>query len=198
MGNTNTKETVFKSGWFKRPTYRIPALLFHENNFLAFCEKRLNGTKDYGPMNMVLRRGCLSDEGINWEPEVKLYPENDSKDTDKKRPMNPVPIDVGKNHIILMFNTYPENTPSSVMQQSNTRLWQIRIKHSYDGGKTWSISQQLPVDHIFSDSKKRPIPSYCAVGPGHSIKLESGRLVVTGNIAWPKSVGESKRFNGWN
>ncbi|XP_033120946.1 sialidase-3-like [Anneissia japonica] len=29
--------------------------------------------------------------------------------------------------------------------------------------------------------------------PGHSIKLESGRLVVTGNIAWPKSVGEKNQ-----
>ncbi|XP_033120363.1 sialidase-3-like [Anneissia japonica] len=184
-------KTVFESSQDTKPTYRIPALVFHENYFLAFCEKRFDGHWDIGKMDLVLRRGHLGDDGVKWEPEVTLYPEND---TDKlMRPMNPVPIVVGEGHIILMFNTFPKDTPEKVIKATPTPpgklpLWQLLIKHSTDGGKTWKNYQQLPVGDIFSGFNS--VPSTCAVGPGHGIKLESGRLVVTGNIAWK---GEDNR-----
>ena len=73
---------------------RIPALVYHNYRFLAFSEKRLNGFKDYGPMEMVMRRGYLEEANhVTWGKGVIVYRGWDCDDP--VRAMNPVPIVVG-------------------------------------------------------------------------------------------------------
>ncbi|XP_071940874.1 sialidase-3-like [Antedon mediterranea] len=190
MGGSTSKETVFKSSYWSTPTYRIPALVFQEDHFLAFSEKRLTGSKDYGPMKMVVKRRLFKGDNVNWSPETSIYPATETG----KRPMNPVPIVINETNVILLFNTYPENMPQSDVRNSDTRVWNLLITQSHDGGETWEPSRELPVDKIFSNFKSG-VPSYCAVGPGHAIKLDSGKLIVSGNVGWPKSKNtKSKPF----
>ncbi|XP_033099279.1 sialidase-4-like [Anneissia japonica] len=103
----------------------------------------------------------------------------------KKRPMNPIPIVVGEGHIILMFNTYPESISSHGMSKER-HIWDTLIKYSNDGGKHWSLAQPVFILEHFNNRS----PYYCAIGPGHGIKLDSGRLVVTGHTKSPDEMGQ--------
>ena len=63
-----TAITLFDRGTNGYHTYRIPALVTAANgDLLAFGEGRVNGIKDNGNVDIVLRRS--SDGGVTWAPQ---------------------------------------------------------------------------------------------------------------------------------
>ncbi len=60
-----TGTTVFESGTEGHKTYRIPAIVGLPNKtLLAFCEGRVNGSGDFGDINIVLKKS--TDGGATW------------------------------------------------------------------------------------------------------------------------------------
>ena len=56
---------VFQSGEEGYATFRIPAIIKAANGtLLAFCEGRVNGSADFGNLDIVLKTS--SDEGETW------------------------------------------------------------------------------------------------------------------------------------
>ena len=41
--------------------------MYHKDTFLAFCEARLDTSKDVGRMDIILRRGKRKDMEVEWE-----------------------------------------------------------------------------------------------------------------------------------
>src|SRR5258705_1145752 len=57
---------VFVSGTEGHKSYRIPAIIDLPNgDLLAFCEGRVNGSNDFGDINIVMKRS--SDKGRAWQ-----------------------------------------------------------------------------------------------------------------------------------
>ena len=58
---------VFKSGTEGHKSYRIPAVIrLPDGELLAFAEGRVNGSNDFGDINIVLKRS--RDNGKTWGP----------------------------------------------------------------------------------------------------------------------------------
>ena len=76
---------VFKSGAEGHKSYRIPAIIrLPDGQLLAFAEGRVNGSNDFGDINIVLKRSC--DSGKTWGPISTVV------DYDKLQAGNPAPV----------------------------------------------------------------------------------------------------------
>ena len=66
-------------------SYRIPAIIrLPDGQLLAFAEGRVNGSNDFGDINIVLKRS--SDNGKTWGPISTVV------DYDKLQAGNPAPV----------------------------------------------------------------------------------------------------------
>ncbi|XP_072014622.1 sialidase-4-like isoform X2 [Amphiura filiformis] len=138
--------------------FRLPALIYHQGTFLAFCEGRY-GTADSSVADMVLRRGTLKGSKVTWG-QIQVVASEKEKNI---RLHNHVPlIDHQKNVILLLYKS------------ADRSLFLIK---STDIGQTWS----KPVDIADQIFKKAPndVKSF-SPGPGHGVQLKSGRLVIQG------------------
>ncbi len=57
---------IFGQGDYGYNTFRIPAIVYNRRTFLAFCEARKSSFRDWGSMDLVLRRGILKDGEVLW------------------------------------------------------------------------------------------------------------------------------------
>lgn len=148
------KTDIFEGGKGGYVTYRIPALVMTtKGTLLAFCAAR----KDFGDwsdIDIALRRS--TDGGKTWDaPRIIADAGTGTAD-------NPVPI-VDRRTGAIHF------------------LYQVNYAHVYyvrsdDDGATFS----KPVDITATVEKFRPEYDWKVVapGPGHSIQLRNGRLLV--------------------
>ncbi|XP_061559089.1 sialidase-3-like [Phycodurus eques] len=182
MGNTPSKSdggdeppktTLFE----KEPsgiTYRIPALLYlrHSGTFLAFAEKR-SSSRDCDAKLLVMRRGVQSDDGsVQWlsseELSTACLPDH--------RTMNPCPVfEKNTSTLFLFFVCILGNTSEHrqiITGKNKTRLCYVR---SGDDGHTWSEANDVTESVIGQAIRKW---ATFAVGPGHGVQLENGRLII--------------------
>ncbi len=133
------------------PIYRIPAMVVsNKGTILAFCEGRKTGIFDHGNIDLVLKRSF--DNGKTWGPLQVIQSEG--------------------------FKTW--GNPAPVVDRQTGRIWlpfclnnnRVFVVYSDDDGKTWSEPREI------TDDVKRPGWGWYATGPGHSIQLSSGRLLV--------------------
>ncbi len=76
---------VFEGGKEGHKIYRIPAIIDLPNgDFLAFAEGRVNGSDDFGDVNLVMKRS--EDGGKSWSAIQMLV------DYDKLQAGNPAPV----------------------------------------------------------------------------------------------------------
>lgn len=151
-----TQVDVFTGGRNGYHTYRIPALVVTtKGTVLAFCEGRKNNAKDYGDIDLLLKRS--HDGGRSWSEQVVLYEEGKGADITIG---NPCPI-VDKQGVIHLLFT-----------RDNKRLFYTK---SMDDGQTWS----KPQEHTGILSGFAYPLIRIATGPVHGISLRSGRLVAT-------------------
>ncbi|XP_040892123.1 sialidase-3-like [Toxotes jaculatrix] len=169
---TLQKQTVFKSE--EGRVYRIPALFYETKSetILAFAERRETAA-DTSTEKLVVAKGKVScsERSIQWtEPE-------EVKEACKHhhRPMNPCPVYDKKNSKLFLFFICIEGKLSDWDQidkgTNKTRLCYIT---SEDHGDNWSEEVTDLTDKL---DEIKDWATF-AVGPGHGLQTESGRLIV--------------------
>ncbi|XP_026025074.1 sialidase-3-like [Astatotilapia calliptera] len=168
------KQPVFESKEAAQCVYRIPALLYEKESktLLAFAEQRKT-SDDASGEKLVMRTGKMkedSEKTVEWS-ELKQLEKALIKGY---RPMNPCPVYDKVNNKLFLFFICVEDCITEHDQieyyDNRTRLCYIT---SEDLGETWSDVTDL-TDKL-SEIKNW---STFAVGPGHGIQTESGRLII--------------------
>lgn len=163
-----TQSTLWRSGQDGYHTYRIPALaVTTAGTALAFCEGRRNSRHDHGEIDLLVRRS--TDNGDSWsEPRVVVAGSGQTAG-------NPAPVvDRMTGRIWLPFvRNDPLGTVERVVRRESWR--HPYMTFSDDDGRTWAE----PID--VKDQVMEPAWTWYAFGPGHSIQLASGRLLIPCN-----------------
>uniref|UniRef100_A0A8C8S145 exo-alpha-sialidase n=1 Tax=Pelusios castaneus TaxID=367368 RepID=A0A8C8S145_9SAUR len=169
---TSEKVTLFPQDPQSRLTYRIPALLFiPPDTFLAFAEER-SSPRDEDAKILVLRRGTKKENTVEWGPMEPLT----SATKDGYRTMSPCPVYERESQTVFLFFNCVEGTVSE-QEQIKTGKNAARLCYvcSTDAGQTWCSLTDLTEQVIGKDLKNW---ATFAVGPGHGVQLNSGRLVI--------------------
>ncbi|NXR34524.1 NEUR3 protein, partial [Zosterops hypoxanthus] len=154
-------------------TYRIPALLYvpPDDSFLAFAEKR-SSSRDEDAKYLVLRRGRRHGSSVKWGPMEELS----ALTLPGHRTMNPCPLHDARSGTVFLFCICVKQGETEHYQiwsgRSATRLC---FASSTDGGHSWSTLRDVTNEAIGADLSRW---ATFAVGPGHGVQLDSGRLVV--------------------
>jgi len=144
---------------------RIPALVMtKQGSLLAFCEGRVGTASDWADMDMLMRRS--TDGGRSWEPIVVVVPRQGAMPTS-----NATPIVDANGTIHLLY------------QRGYANCYYIK---STDDGKSWTA----PVDitYAFDAFKSEYNWQVLAPGPGHSVQMTNGRLLVPVWICEPAKL----------
>lgn len=155
-------------------TYRIPALVYLRSSktFLAFAEKR-SSTSDNDAECLVMRRGHFRRDSVEWEVPMKEVKEAHRSEF---RTMNPCPVFEEKNGVLFLFFICVRKAVSEFWQiftgKNAARLCYVCSK---DEGATWSPLHDL-TESVIGDKMQNW--ATFAVGPGHGIQLQSGRLII--------------------
>ena len=133
------KTMVFQGGKEGHAIYRIPAIISLPNGeLLAFAEGRVNGSDDYGDVNLVMKRSA--DQGKSWSDIQTLV------DYDTLQAGNPAPVvDLfdpkhPQGVIFLFYNTGNNHEYDIRMNRGVREIWQIK---SYDLGKSWTAPENI-------------------------------------------------------
>ncbi|XP_021239823.1 sialidase-3 isoform X2 [Numida meleagris] len=166
------RETLFRQEGPGGVTFRIPALLHvPPRTLLAFAEKR-SSTRDEDAELLVLRRGQWNGHRVEWGPMEELS----ELTLPGHRTMNPCPLYEAASGTVFLFCICVERHVTEWHQimvgRSAARLC---CSSSPDRGRTWSPLRDLTDEAIGDD-----LPRWAtfAVGPGHGVQLDSGRLAV--------------------
>jgi sialidase-1 len=162
---TVERQDLWISGEGGYHTYRIPALIrTAAGSVLAFCEGRKHSRADAGEIDLLLRRS--RDGGRTWEPTLLVA-------TDPGMTCgNPAPVvDGASGTIWLPFCKNPAAGGESAIRAgaAERTVW---LTNSVDDGATWAEPVEI------SATVKRPDWSWYATGPGHGVRLRSGRLLI--------------------
>ncbi|KAM4836621.1 sialidase-4 [Thomomys bottae] len=154
-------------------TYRVPALLAVPPGpaLLAFAEQRLS-PDDSHAHRLVLRRGTLAGGSVRWGALRVL----ETAALDEHRSMNPCPVlDAGSGTIFLFFIAVLGHTPEAVQIATGRNAARLCCVTSRDAGLTWGSARDLTEEAIGPEVQDW---ATFAVGPGHGVQLQSGRLLV--------------------
>ncbi|XP_030120488.2 sialidase-3 isoform X1 [Taeniopygia guttata] len=165
-------ETLFRQAG--GVTYRIPALLYVplDDSFLAFAEKR-SSARDEDAKYLVLRRGCQHGTSVKqWGPMEELS----ALALPGHRTMNPCPLYDARSSTVFLFCICVEQGKTERCQiWSGCSAARLCFAISADGGRSWSTLRDVTDEAIGADLSRW---ATFAVGPGHGLQLDSGRLVV--------------------
>lgn len=174
---------VFPPGFNGIARYRIPGMVVTpKGTVLAYCEARRNDSSDWGEIEIHLRRS--TDGGKTWLPSqhiahhAKRIEGNPRKSTggeNEQTVNNPVAIvdhETGAIQFLYCVNY--------------ARCFSMR---STDDGLTWSTP--VEITSAFEPFRKKYDWKVIAVGPGHGLQINSGRLVVPMWLAYG-NVGDHK------
>lgn len=164
------KSDLFNAGSDGFAAYRIPGIVVtSKGTVLAYCEARKYDRRDFGEIEVHLRRS--TDGGKTWEPARQIahlgerIEGNPQKETDGEHEQtvnNPVAI---VDHVT--------GTIEFLYCINYARCFSIR---SMDDGQTWS--DPVEITDVFEPFREKYDWKVIATGPGHGIQLRNGRLVV--------------------
>ena len=156
---------LFVAGHDGYASYRIPSLaVTNSGSLLATCEARRHGPSDSGDIDLVLRRS--TDGGVTWGPMRVIA------DAGPDVFGNPCPVtdtDTGVIWMPMNWNLAEGDERKIVRGEAPRNVLMMR---SADDGLNWSE----PVD--LTGELKRPDWTWYATGPGHGIRLSTGRLLI--------------------
>ena len=180
--------SVFVSGRDGYKSYRIPAIIkAPDGALLAFAEGRVNGSDDFGNIEIVLKRS--SDRGKTWGPMTvvakygELQAGNPAPVVDLLDPRYP------KGRIFLFYNT---GTKSEGEVRNGNGVREVWYKTSVDNGKSWSEPVNITLQ-VHKPNQPGINPDYhftedwrsYANTPGHAMQYSSkpylGRIFIAAN-----------------
>ena len=179
---------VYSSGQEGHKTYRIPAIIKNkQGHLLAFAEGRVNGSGDFGDINIVLK--ISRDQGRTWSALATLV------DFQDLQAGNPTPIldttdpRFPKGRVFLFYNT-GNNHENEIREGKGLReVWYIT---STDGGLTWSSAVNI-TSQVHRPNQPSRNSAYTfkedwrhyANGPGHGMQFtqgpHAGRMLIAAN-----------------
>lgn len=186
---------VFVSGDDGYKSFRIPAIVgVTGGDLLAFAEGRVNGSNDFGNIDIVMKRS--NDQGKTWSKMQIIA------DYDKLQAGNPAPVmDLtdplySKGRLFLFYNT-GTNHEGEVRKGKGLR--EVWYKTSVDGGVSWSDAVNITTQ---THKPKMPDinPAYnfqedwrsYANTPGHGMQFTSGKYKGRIYVAANHSQGDPK------
>jgi sialidase-1 len=156
---------VFKAGDDGYHTFRIPALITtKKGTLLAFCEARKNSKSDTGDIDLVVKRS--RDNGKTWS-KMQIVADHGPDTIGNPSPV----VDRSTGTIWLPLTGNPGHIEEKqIMAGTGTRTaW---MTSSVDDGVHWTNPIEI------TTGVKQPDWTWYATGPGNSIQLKSGRLLV--------------------
>jgi sialidase-1 len=179
---------IYTSGQEGHKTYRIPAIIKNkQGHLLAFAEGRVNGSGDFGDINIVLK--ISRNQGRTWSTLTTLV------DYQDLQAGNPTPIldttdpRFPKGRIFLFYNT-GNNHENEIREGKGLReVWYMT---SIDGGLTWSKAVNI-TSQVHRPNQPSWNPTYAfkedwrhyANGPGHGMQFNqgphAGRILIAAN-----------------
>ncbi|MFD5566700.1 sialidase family protein [Streptomyces cadmiisoli] len=179
----------FRAGHEGYASYRIPAVVrTAAGTLLAFCEGRVDSGRDWGRIDIVLKRS--TDGGRSWGP-LRVAASNGGGLAG-----NPAPVVLDTGRVLLVQVRSAASAAEhlivrgEVSEADGRRVW---VQHSDDDGLTWSEPREI------TEQVKEPGWRWYATTPGHGIQLGTGRVVVPGNHTLPPAgtdVGDEAKYNG--
>ena len=192
---------VYEGGKEGHATYRIPAIIdLPSGELLAFAEGRVNGSNDYGDINLVLKRS--EDKGKTWTPLQTIV------DYDDLQAGNPAPVvdlldPAYPNGVLYLFYNTGNNHEYDIRMNKGVReVWMIR---SLDLGHSWeepvNITSQVhkPNNPTFNAAYTNPADwRHYANTPGHAFQFQNGaykgRIYVAANHSQGDAQDEFKDY----
>jgi sialidase-1 len=179
---------VFGANQEGHAIYRIPSVIVLPNGeLLAIAEGRVNGSNDYGDVNLVLKKS--KDQGLTWSG-LKLLVDHGGFQAG-----NPAPVvdlfdpQYPEGVVYVFFNTGNHHEYNIRMNEGVREVWYVR---STDMGNSWeipvNITQQV---HKVNNPKFNPAYQdpedwrHYANTPGHAFQFQEGpykgRIYVAAN-----------------
>jgi len=179
---------IYTSGQEGHKTYRIPAIIKNkQGHLLAFAEGRVNGSGDFGDINIVLK--ISRNQGRTWSTLSTLV------DYQDLQAGNPTPIldttdpRFPKGRIFLFYNT-GNNHENEIREGKGLReVWYMT---SIDGGLSWSKAVNI-TSQVHRPNQPSRNSAYAfkedwrhyANGPGHGMQFtqgpHAGRILIAAN-----------------
>jgi len=162
-----SQQDVFISGQGGYHTYRIPSILTTpKGTVLALCEGRKGSTSDSGDIDVVMRRSL--DGGASWSPLQVLA------DAGPHTMGNPSPVFDRETGILwlLLTRNHGDDKEAQIIAQKSKESRTVWVMQSRDEGETWTKPEEI------TSQVKLPNWTWYATGPGVSIQLKGGRLVI--------------------
>jgi len=179
---------IYTSSQEGHKTYRIPAIIKNkQGHLLAFAEGRVNGSGDFGDINIVLK--ISRNQGRTWSALTTLV------DFQDLQAGNPTPVldesdpRFPKGRIFLFYNT-GNNHENEIREGKGLReVWYMT---SIDGGLTWSKAVNI-TSQVHRPNQPSWNPTYAfkedwrhyANGPGHGMQFtqgpHAGRILIAAN-----------------
>jgi sialidase-1 len=165
------KSEVFPPGLGSITRYRIPGIVVTtKGTVLAYCEARKNDRKDWGEIEVHLRRS--TDGGKTWLPSQHIAHKAERIEGNPHRKDEVGAREQTVNNPVAIVNS--ETGAIEFLYCVNyARCFSMR---STDDGVTWSPPVEITAS--FEPFRKKYDWKVIATGPGHGIQLKSGRLVV--------------------
>ncbi len=158
---------LFEAGQGGYMTYRIPGMVrLGDGTLLAYAEARKDGAGDWADIDLVMRRS--EDGGNRWSERVVLA------DIGTETVNNVVAIaGRGKHEVHLVYCV------------NYARAY---YRHSVNAGR--SFSEPVEITSAFEPLRKQYDWNVIATGPGHGIRLKTGRLLIP---VWLSTGGKAHR-----
>uniref|UniRef100_A0A8C5RYX3 exo-alpha-sialidase n=1 Tax=Laticauda laticaudata TaxID=8630 RepID=A0A8C5RYX3_LATLA len=116
-------------------------------------------------------------KGLSPPPKKKTELQTVSSGLPNHRTMNPCPVYDKKNDIIFLFFICVRD---GISEQHQIRMRRNAVRLGYisseDGSRNWSSMTDL-TEQVMGDDEAQKWATF-AVGPGHGVQLNSGRLVI--------------------
>lgn len=187
---------VFMSGQEGHKSYRIPAIIRLPNgDLLAFCEGRVDGSDDFGDINIVAKRS--SDKGKTWSALQTIV------DYASLQAGNPAPvIDMTDpafpgGRLFLFYNT-GNNQEGEVRKGKGLR--EVWYRTSVDNGANWSEPVNITLEtHRPKQPQLNPAYNFpedwrsYANTPGHAMQFQQGKFRGRIFVAANHSFGEPQK-----